>query len=293
MGLNKNLIEKKEEEIKWFKGEREKVERDFLGRAEYQESLKKEMDLRKQIEEANVTLQLLNIQVKELEDATDYYNEKKDEAQEDKKIADMKNEELRKEMATKEEIAAKRLQAKLNRDKNADVKELIAQEETVMQHNVELAGQLAEEIKKFDTLQDEKLDIEEQLRLANLDYENKKKKIEDQEAAIKSIKDDIGQQTIIVDGLNVQVEEEKKIQKFEKGDRHRKLAQMNAALKAKLHFISTNYDFTTNVKVLNTEDFRQLINSNDYVNKTVSEFVGKLDVVKDEVMKYEAQRYNE
>ena len=29
-------------------------------------------------------------------------------------------------MATKEEIAAKRLQAKLNRDKNADVKELIA-----------------------------------------------------------------------------------------------------------------------------------------------------------------------
>ena len=80
MGLNKNLIDKKEEEIKWFNGEREKVERDFLGRGEYQESLKKEMELRKQIEEANVTLQLLNIQVKELEDATDYYNEKKDES---------------------------------------------------------------------------------------------------------------------------------------------------------------------------------------------------------------------
>lgn len=47
----------------------------------------------------------------------------------------MKNEELKKEFAAKEEIAAKRLQAKLNRDKNADVKELIAQEETATQHN--------------------------------------------------------------------------------------------------------------------------------------------------------------
>jgi hypothetical protein len=33
---------------------------------------------------------------------------------------------LKKEVVAKEEINAKRLQAKLNRDKNADVKELIA-----------------------------------------------------------------------------------------------------------------------------------------------------------------------
>jgi len=59
-------------------------------------------------------------------------NNKKEELIESKKIAEVKNEELRKELAAKEEIAAKRLQAKLNRDKNVEVKELIAQEETAI-----------------------------------------------------------------------------------------------------------------------------------------------------------------
>ena len=64
--------------------------------------------------------------MKELEDATEYLNDKKDELIDARKTAEIKNEELKKELAAKEEIAAKRLQAKLNRDKNADVKELIA-----------------------------------------------------------------------------------------------------------------------------------------------------------------------
>lgn len=64
--------------------------------------------------------------MKEFEDVTEYLNNKKDELLETKKIAEIKNEELRKELAAKEEIAAKRLQAKLNRDKNVEVKELIA-----------------------------------------------------------------------------------------------------------------------------------------------------------------------
>jgi uncharacterized protein (DUF1697 family) len=40
---------------------------------------------------------------------------------------------------------------------------------------------------------------------------------------------------------------------------------MNAALKAKLEFIESKYDFTSNVNVLNTEDFKTLMTTNDYV----------------------------
>lgn len=47
--------------------------------------------------------------MKELEDATEFLNDKKDELIEQKKAADIKNEELKKELAAKEEIAAKRL----------------------------------------------------------------------------------------------------------------------------------------------------------------------------------------
>lgn len=70
------------------------------------------------------------IKVKELEDITEYLNNKKEELNESKRLAEIKHEELKKEAAAKEDLALKRLQAKLQRDKNVEVKELIAQEET-------------------------------------------------------------------------------------------------------------------------------------------------------------------
>jgi len=73
---------------------------------------------------------MLQIKVKELEDVTEYLNGKKEELLEQKKMAELKNEEIRKTLAAQEDLAAKRLQNKLNRDKNVEVKELIAQEET-------------------------------------------------------------------------------------------------------------------------------------------------------------------
>ena len=42
------------------------------------------------------------------------------------------------------------------------------------------------------------------------------------------------------------------------------------------------------MKVLSTDDFKQLVYSNEHVNKTVTEFVERLDRVKEEVERYEA-----
>ena len=66
----------------------------------------------------------------ELEDITEYLSQKKDELTEAKRLSEIKNEELKKEALSREDMAVKRLQAKLQRDKNIEVKELIAQEET-------------------------------------------------------------------------------------------------------------------------------------------------------------------
>lgn len=203
--------------------------------------------------------------MKELEDATEYLNNKKEELIESKKIAEVKNEELRKELAAKEEIAAKRLQAKLNRDKNVEVKELIAQEETAIQHNQELIGKLEEEKKKYEGLLDEKLEIDEKLLQATKDLEDTKAKLAAQEVFIGELRAKIDAQSKITEDLNAKTEEEKKVNKVEE-ERFRKLAQTNAALKAKLEFIQSSYDFTTNVKVLNTDDFNSLMNSNNTVS---------------------------
>lgn len=103
----------------------------------------------------------------ELETATQSLNDKKEELIEDKKRADIKNEELIKELKAKEEINEKKLQAKLARDKNAIWKELIAKQETGQQHNNELMLKLEDEKKKYDTLLEEKLELDEKKRIAD------------------------------------------------------------------------------------------------------------------------------
>jgi hypothetical protein len=68
-----------------------------------------------------------------------------------------------------------------------------------------------------------------------------------------------------VEDLHAQVEEDKKINK-EQDEKFRRLGQTNAALRAKLLFIQNKYDFTTNVNLLSSDDFKTLMTSNDMVN---------------------------
>ena len=76
-----------------------------------------------------------------------------------------------------------------------------------------------------------------------------------------------------VERLTMQVEEEK-VNKVE-DEKFRKLGQTNAALKAKLEFIQSKYDFTSNVKGLSTDDFKQLMASNDVVSLILVTSVGE------------------
>jgi len=281
MKLQEDLVKAKDQEIADFKVQREQVKVQFESNVELQSSLKEAIDLRQQIEDANVKLELLQIQVKELEDATEFLNDKKEELVEAKKAADVKNEDLRKELAAKEEIAAKRLQAKLNRDKNVEVKELIAQEETATQHNAELQAKLEEEKKKYETLLDEKLDIDEKLAVAQKSLDFYKAKLDRQHHKLDKLKAKIDEQQKVADGLAADVDHERQTNKIEE-ERFRKLAQMNAALKAKLQFIQTKFDFTSNVNLLNTDDFKSLVTSNDMVSafffeKVLTLSVGELD----------------
>ncbi len=211
-----------------------------------------------------IKLEMMQIAVKELEDVTDMLAEKKEELIEAKKAAEIKNEELKKEAATKEELAQKRIQTKLNRDKNVEVKELIAQEETAVQHNQELVSKLGDEKKKYESLLDEKLEIDEKLIISTKAFEETKEKIIAQDKVIEEFKAKIEAQTKVTDELTHKIDEEKKINRVEE-EKFRKLAQMNAALKAKLQFIESKYDFTTNVNVLNSDDFKSLMNTNEMV----------------------------
>lgn len=77
--LNEKLIELKKANIGKHKADLQGVQDQFLQNKPLQDSLAEEATLREQIDEANVQLEMLQIQVKELEDATEYLNDKKEE----------------------------------------------------------------------------------------------------------------------------------------------------------------------------------------------------------------------
>lgn len=136
--LNEKLVEDKKIEIEKYDADRKGVDAKILAWQEYQKSLEEESNLKKEIELAYVDLEELNIKVKELEDGTEFLTDKKDELTEQKKAADQRNEELKKELIVKEEQTNKRIALKLSRERNDDVKNLIAHKETAEQHVLEL-----------------------------------------------------------------------------------------------------------------------------------------------------------
>jgi len=66
-----------------------------------------------------------------LTEATEFLNSKRDDLLEEKQLSDAKNEEYKTQWKAQEEIAAKRLQNKLNREKSAEIKDLIANGELI------------------------------------------------------------------------------------------------------------------------------------------------------------------
>ena len=65
-------------------------------------------------------------------------------------------------------------------------------------------------------------------------------------------------------------------------NRHKLLAEEYAAVSSKYDFITKNYDYTTNLKKISMEDLKNLTQTNNLVNSTISQFVDKVGSFKKE-----------
>jgi hypothetical protein len=131
---------------------------------------------------------MAQLEVKELEETTLMLNEKRERLQEERKEADLRNEELKKDLEAKEQLDNKKLEAKLNRDKNADVKERIAKQEQSANDILEFGEKVEEEKRKFDDLKRERLDLQERLKLAQASIEEHKEMIADQDKELEDLR---------------------------------------------------------------------------------------------------------
>lgn len=93
---------------------------------------------------------------------------------------------------------------------------------------------------------------------------------------IKQLNETIAAKQSTVNTLNSVVEEQRKVNNFE-SEKQKKFVKANAALKAKLDFIESKYDYSSVAKQMSMQDFKDLIDSNLHVNSTIGGFTGKLE----------------
>ena len=285
-----DLLAKKKIELDKVNADVAKIADDFLKWKDLQDNIAEQNKLRDDTEAAKVKIQFLNIQVKLLEDAVQTLNDKRDELTGEQMEAQSKNEELKNQLKVQEETAAKRLQLKLNRDKSAEVKDLIANEEMIKAHNDEISTKLRQQKEDYDKLLSGKMEAEEVLKLKKEQLEEDTTTVAEQDAKLAELKKQIEDEQGVVDDLTNKIEEGTKVKKTEE-ERHRHLQQQNTALGAKKEFIEAEYDYTTHAEGMNLEVFRDIMRSNNTINETVAGFVTKVDVVKQEVQKINAAKY--
>lgn len=191
---------------------------------------------------------------------------------------------------SQEEIAYKRLQAKLKRDMSADIRELIANLEMIQENNKEIDGKLRSEKENFDKLLNEKTNAEEDLELREKELEQDTKTVEEQEALLRDLKAAIEKEQAEVDAVSARVEEAKKVNKTEE-ERNRHLQQTYTAFAAKKEFIEAKYDYTGHANDLNLDIFKKVMETNMEVNDTVNTFMGKVTDVKNDVTKILNSRF--
>ena len=116
------------------------------------------------------------------------------------------------------------------------------------------------------------------MRLLLLEDKKNDEKIGLQNNEMKDLKDIIDKKQGEVNSKLKKVEEDRKVSNFEE-EKNRKYSKANAALKAKLEFIESKYDYTSSAKNMSLEDFKELMNSNSNVNNTMGGFTSKLENV--------------
>ena len=223
---------------------RNQAEMAFKNMSDLQSLIKEANDYKSDIEDMHVKLAHLQITIKTMEDTTEYLTNQKEDLDDRKKATEESNEDLTRQLKAKEEANTKRMIAKLQRDKNPQIKELMAQEESQIEANEDFANKLREETEKHNTLLDELIQLKENFKLTKAKETETIVWKEEQSGEIGKLTEMIKQKQEEVNGKQKVVTEQTKVNVFEK-DKNMKYAKANAALLAKLEFIESKYDYSS------------------------------------------------
>lgn len=261
MDLKTTLTDTKTKELDAKTKEMDALTRTYQAMEPLQTILKECDVLRKKIEEALVASEMNSTKVKMMEESVAFLNDKRDYLTDEKNEAERRNEELRTQVKAQQEVAAKRLQQKLVRDKSEQTKQLIAEEELLTQQNEDISNKLREEREKYDALLAQRMEIDEQVRLKQLKLTDDTAKVADQDKSLADLRAQIDAEQAKLEETNQGLDAARKLHRREE-ENQRELSLKNAALNEKLAFIQAHYDYKSQVKKMDLDKFSKLTSSN-------------------------------
>ena len=220
--LYTELKKRKEKELADLKAALVQLEKDFNAMKEYQNALAETEELRNKIEAAKVKTQWLEIEINLLSETVEALKCKQEDLMEEQKLAEMRNEELKTQLKAQEEIAKKRLNAKLQREKSVEVKELISNQEIATAESEEIALKVTSQRLAYDQLLKDKLELEEQVRRQVSDIDADTEVVDDQDKLLAELKRLVEAEQADVEALEESVTEAKAVNR-EELDRHRRV----------------------------------------------------------------------
>ena len=155
-------------------------------------------------------------------------------------------------------------------------------EENQLQANEDFRNKLRAEIEKHNVLLDELIQLKENYKLTLTKFQELTAENDQEVVDVKKLNDQIVQKQAIINSKVKVVVEAKKVSEVEM-DKNIKYTKANAALRAKLEFIESKYDYSSQAKMLSISDFKDIISSNLNVNQTIDGFAGKLEKVQKEI----------
>ena len=124
-------------------------------------------------------------------------------------------EEMARQQLAKDETNQKRIQAKLQKDKNPHMKELLQRVDDISESNEEFQKKLREESEKYDALKDELISRKETLRLACEKNTETEDRLSVQAEELNGMSSDIKTKQVGVDEQVTSVEDMRKTNLFE------------------------------------------------------------------------------
>jgi len=250
----------------------------------YKIELEKNARNKKKIEVLEEEMLKLTTEVEELEQLNDFLISKKERVIQDRKRFAQLNEDLKREIESKNQLNDARIQKKVKDNNSEEIVKLENHSNQILNNIREYEQKLEMETSKSREFIIDIIKLNVELRDKN---EGRQHIVETVDAKLKENEEYKGELEELTrkqfdtrEKLNREMNENMQLK-----TRNKLLAEECASTVSKYNYITQNYDFTSNLKKISMDELKTLTQTNNLVNESIGNFVNKIGSFKKQNLK--------